>query len=197
MIDIFVGDSSFGLVVVSSMTIGSFDCGWGLPVFIRMLLLALKYMEGSLFCFPFCFGDVLRAASIAAASLAKISGDFSFCCSVSILLVESTMSTVFRFAVETIFMLPIETVLTVSVCLVGCVFHFNFCVVALVVPSFVWTFSVLFALLYNHFSLGVCAIVPPTVLGSAIWPISPFPLCCWIVGVVRVFIYDNIPHNGV
>ncbi len=76
--DIFVGDSSFGLVVVSSMAIGSFDCGWGLLALIYVLLLALKYMEGSLFHFPFCFGDVLKVASTIAASLAKISGDFPF-----------------------------------------------------------------------------------------------------------------------
>ena len=152
--------------------IGSFDCGWGLRVLICMLLLALKYMEGSLFRFPFCFGDVLRAASTAAASLAKISGDFFFCCSVSMLPVESPVSTVFMLHVEKIFMLPVETVSTVSVCLAGCVFPFNLCVVALVVPSFVWTFSVLSALLCNHFSLGVCAFLPPTVLGSAAWPFS-------------------------
>ena len=43
MIDILEGDSSFFLVVVSSMTIGSFDGGWGLPTLILVLLLALKY----------------------------------------------------------------------------------------------------------------------------------------------------------
>ena len=175
--DAFEGDLSFCLVGVSTIVIGSFDCGWGLPIFICMLFLALKYMEGSLFHFPFFFGDVLRAASIATASLAKISGDFSFYYSVSMLPIESPVSTVFMLPIETFFMLPVEIVSTISVYLAGCVIPFSFYVVALVVPSFMWTFSVLFALLCNYFSLGVCAIVPPTVLGSAIWPISPFPLC--------------------
>lgn len=93
--DALEGDLSFYVVGVSIIVIGSFDGGWGLPVFILMLLLALKNMEASLFHFAFCFGDVLRVASTAAASLAKISGDFSFCCIVSRLPVESLVLTVF------------------------------------------------------------------------------------------------------
>lgn len=115
MMDLFEGDSSFCLAVVSPIVIGSFDYGWGLPAFIRMLLLALKYMEGSLFRFPFYCGDVLKVASTTAASLAKILGDFSFCCSVSILPVESPVSTVFRLPVETIFGLPVEIVFRLPV----------------------------------------------------------------------------------
>ena len=149
---------------MSTIVIGSFDCGWGLPVFIRMLLLALKYMEGSLFQFPFCFGDLLKAASIAAASLAKISGDFSLCYSVS------------RLPVEVVFWLPVETVFTVSVCLARGVFPFNFCVVALVVPSFVWNFAVLSALFYNRFFLGCLCHCSSTVLGFNNLAFAPFPL---------------------
>lgn len=74
------GDLSFCVAGVSTIVIGSFDGGWGLLVFILTLLLALKYMESSLFRFPFFFGDVFRVASTTAASMAKISGDFSFCC---------------------------------------------------------------------------------------------------------------------
>jgi len=163
--DAFEGDLSFCVAGVSKIVIGSFDGGWGLLVFIYMLLLALKYMEGSLFRFHFCFGDVLRVASTAAASLAKISGNFSFYCPVSRLSVENPVSTIFRLPVDTVFWLPVETVFTVLVCLAGGAFPFNFGVVFLVVSSLAWNFSVLSTLLCNCFSLGVCAFVPPTVLG--------------------------------
>jgi len=89
-------------------------------------------MEGSLFHFSFGFGDVLKAASIAAVSLAKISGDFSVCYLVSMLPVE----TVFWLPVEVVFWLLVEAVFTISVCFAGGVFAFNSYVVALVVPSF-------------------------------------------------------------
>ena len=107
--------------MVSSMIIGSFDCGWGLPTLIHVLLFALKYMEVCLFHFPFCFGGVLKAASVAAASLANISGDFSSCCSVSMLPVEIPVS-------------------TISICFGGCVLSFYFCVSTLAVTSFRWNF---------------------------------------------------------
>jgi len=140
---------------VSKIVIGAFDDGWGLLVFIRMLLLALKYMEGSLFHFPFCFGDVLRAASTAAASLAKILGDFSLCCSVSRIPIESLVSTIFWLPVEMIFWIPIEivfrlpvgTIFTALVCLAGGSFPFNFVMVSLGVSLLSWTFSVLSALI--------------------------------------------------
>jgi len=105
--DILEGGSSFCLAFVSIMTIFSFVCGLGLrrlPTLIRVLLLALKYMEGSLFHFSFCLGDVLRVASTAVASLAKISGDFSFCCPFPRLPVESP--------VVAVFWLPVEIVLS-------------------------------------------------------------------------------------
>ena len=101
--DALEGDLSFCVVGLYTIVIGSFDGGWGLLVLILTLLLALKYMEGSPFRFPFCFGDVLRVASTATASLAKISGDFSFCCPFSRLPVESPMLTVFCLPVEMVF----------------------------------------------------------------------------------------------
>ena len=79
MTDIFEGDLSLGEVGVSSMVIGSLDGGWGLPVLILTLLLALKYRGVSLFHFAFGLGGVLRVASTAAASLARISAVFPFC----------------------------------------------------------------------------------------------------------------------
>ena len=94
MIDILEGDSSFFSVGVSSMKIGSFDGGWGLPTLILVLLLALKYMEVYPFPFPFCFVGVLNAASTAAASLANISGDVSFYCSFSSFLAALPISTI-------------------------------------------------------------------------------------------------------
>lgn len=53
---------------------------------------------------------VLRVASIGAASLAKISANFSFCCPFPKLHVESPVVVVFWLPVETISWLPIETV---------------------------------------------------------------------------------------
>lgn len=161
-------DLSFCLIGVSTIVIGSFDCGWGLPVFICMLLLALKYIEGSLFRFPFFSGVMLKATSTTTTSLVRISGDFSFFYSVFMLPIEA----VFGLPVEAVFRLPIEVgsrlpVETVSAYLVDCVFPFNSCLVTSVVTSFVWAFPVLSALLCSRFSLGVCAIVPTTVLRSA------------------------------
>jgi len=63
---------------VSSIVIGLLDGGCGLPVFILTLLLALKYRGISLFHFSFGLGGVLRAASMVAASLSRISALFSF-----------------------------------------------------------------------------------------------------------------------
>ena len=51
------------------------------------------------------------------------------------------------------------------------------------VPSFVWTFLVLSALLCSLFSLGVCAIGPPIVLGSATWPFPCFPFYSFCGGL--------------
>ena len=188
--DAFEGDFSFCVAGVSTIIIGSFDCGWGLLVFIRMLLLALKFMEGSLFRCPFCFGDMLRVASTAAASLAKISGDISFCCSVSMLPVESL--------VLTVFWLPVETVFTISIYLATGVFSFNFVVVALGVPSPAWTFSVLSTLICNRFSLGICAFIPPTVLGSSAWPFSCFSSCffCAASHSPPRFLLTSSPSNN-
>jgi len=146
--DILEGGSSFCLAFVSLMTIFSFVCGLGLPTFIRVLLLALKYMEGSLFQFSFCLGDVLRVASIVAASLAKISGDFSFCCPFPRLPVESPVVAVFWLPVEAILYLPVETVCWLPVepifpdlaCLAGGAFYLTCVVVSLGVPLLVWTF---------------------------------------------------------
>jgi len=78
--DALEGDLSLGVVGVSTIVIGSFDGGWGLPVLILTLLLALKYKGVSLFCFSFGLGEVLRVANTTAASLARISVDFSFFC---------------------------------------------------------------------------------------------------------------------
>ena len=93
--DALEGDLSFGVVGVSTMVIGSFDGGWGLLVLILTLLLALKYRGVSLFHFSFGLGEVLRVASIATASLARITTDFSFCCPFSRLPVEIHVLTVF------------------------------------------------------------------------------------------------------
>ena len=133
--DALEGDLSFCVAGVSTIVIGSFEGGWGLPVFIITLLLALKYMEGSLFHFPLYFGDVFRVASTAAASLAKISGDFSFYFLFSRLPVESPVLTVFWLPVEMVFRLPVELVFTILACLAGGSFSLNCVVFALGVPS--------------------------------------------------------------
>jgi len=79
VIDILERDPSFFSVGASSIIIGYFDGGWGLSTFILVLLLALKYMDSSLFLFPFCFVKVLNAASTTTASFAKVLGEFSPC----------------------------------------------------------------------------------------------------------------------
>ena len=101
--DALEGDPSFGVVGVSAIIIGSFNSGWGLPVLILTLLLALKYSGSSLFCFSFYLGDVLRVASTAVASLAKISRDFSFCCPFPRLPIESPVVAVFGLPIEAVF----------------------------------------------------------------------------------------------
>lgn len=149
------------------MIIGSFDCGWGLPTLIRVLILALKYMDVCLFLFPFCFGGVLKAVSIAVASLTHISGDLSPFYSFPLLPVEILVSTVSLYGAA----------------ILGCFFPFCFYVSALAVTTFIWAFLAFFSLLCSLFSLGVCAIVPCSVLGSEIWPSPPFswcPFCAWI-----------------
>ena len=71
--DALEGDLSLGVVGVSTIVIVSFHGGWGLPVLILTLLLALKYRGVSLFHFSFGLGEVPRVASMAATSLARIS----------------------------------------------------------------------------------------------------------------------------
>jgi len=143
--DIFGGDSSFCLVVASSMIIGSFDYGWGLPTLILVPLLALKYMEVCLFLFPFCFGGVLKTTSIATASLANISGDFSSCYSFSLLPVEIPMSTVSVFG---------GTIL-------GYFFPFYLCVSTLVVTYFIWAFLAFFFPTFSPFSPSLFLLFSP------------------------------------
>jgi len=159
--EIFEEDPSFGLGVVSSMIIGSFDCGWGLPTLIRVPLLALKHMDVCLFHFPFCFGGVFKAASTVAASLANISGDFHSCYSISMLPIEASVSTVSTYTV------------TIS----ASVFAFCFGVTTVVMPAFTWDVSAFSALFCSLFSLGVCVVSPCSILGSAIWPFPSFYFC--------------------
>jgi len=161
VMDISEGDPSIGLGVVSSMIIGSFDCSWGLPTLIRVLLLALKYMEVYLFQFPFCFGGIFKAESTVATSLANISSDFPLCCSISMLPVEVSVSTVYAY------------IAAIS----GSISTFCFGVTVVAVPTFGWDVSTFSALLCSLFSLGVCAVVPCSVLGSAIWPFPSFSFC--------------------
>ena len=134
---------------VSTIVIGPLDCfSFGMPVLILVLLLALKYMEGSLFRFSFCFGDVLRVASIVAASLAGTSGDSSFPCPFSRLPVESLVLTIFWLPVEAVFgiplevafWLPVEPVCTVLACFARGAFSFSLAMAALGVPSLAWMF---------------------------------------------------------
>ena len=145
------------------MTIGSLDCGWGLPTLIRVLLLALKYMEVCLFLFPFCFGGVLKEASIVAASLANISGDFSFCCYFSMLLVDVPMSTVFVYIVA----------------ISGCVFPFCFCVSILAVTAFIWGFSAFSAFSFS-WCLCCCFFLCFRLSNLALPPFSFYPCCAWM-----------------
>ena len=97
---ILEGDFSLGEVGVSSMTIGLLDGGCGLPVFILTLLRALKYRGVSLFLFSFGLGGVLRPASTAAASLARISAFFSLGFTFSGLPVEDPVLVNFGLPVE-------------------------------------------------------------------------------------------------
>jgi len=166
------------------MTILSFDCGWGLPTLICVLLLALKFMEGSLFHFPFCSGDVLRVASTTPTSLARSLGDFSLCYPISRLPVESL--------VLTVFCLPIETVFTILSCLAR-------------VPSllillwFPWVCPHLLGLFWSPLlysaivSLGVCAVVSSSILGSTI---CPFPLFLFVISVLEcsMFLHHWFSH---
>src|SRR5271168_1866617 len=102
------GDLSLSVVGASTIMIGSLDGGWGLPVLILTLLLALKYKGVSLFRFSFGLGGVLRAASTATTSLARISADFSCYCSPFELPVESLVVVAFWLPVEAIFNFPVE-----------------------------------------------------------------------------------------
>src|ERR1700728_835537 len=101
------GDLSLGVVGVSTIVIGYLDGGWGLPVLILTLLLALKYRGVSLFRFSFGLGGVLRAASTTASSLARISADFFFCCPPFGLPVESPVAVAFWLPVEVVFNFPV------------------------------------------------------------------------------------------
>ena len=148
------------------MVIGSLDGGWGLPDLILTLLLALKYRGVSLFRFSFGWGEVLRVASPAATSLARISAIFSFCFPFSGLPVESPVVANFWLPVEAGFNFPVETDGTVLACLAEGDFSFNFAKVALEVPSLTWTFSVLSTLLYSLFSLGVSVVLSRSVLAA-------------------------------
>jgi len=84
-----------------------------------MPFLALKYSGSSLFHFSFSLGEVLRAASTAATSLARISTNFSFYFPFSELPIESPVAD---------FWLPVEAVFTLPdlACMAGGVFVFNF-----------------------------------------------------------------------
>lgn len=169
------GDFSFGEVGVSSMVIGSLDGGWGLPVLILTLLLALKYTGVSLFRFSFGWGEVPRVASIAAASLARISAIFSFGFPFLGIPVESRIVADFGPPVEVDFNFPVETEGTVLACLAEGAYSFDFSETALGVPSMTWTFSVLSTLLCSLFSLGVSVVLAPSILAALF--LSCFPFC--------------------
>ena len=118
-------------------------------------------MEVCLFRFPFCFGGVFKAVSIAAASLANISGDFPLCCSISMLPVEASLS-------------------TISTCIVaisGSIFSFCFGLTIVAMLAFTWDVFSFSALLCSLFSLGVCSVVSCSILGSTIWPFPSFSFC--------------------
>ena len=150
--DALEGDVSLGVVGVSTIVIGSFDGGWGLPALILTLLLALKYKGASLFHFSLGLGEVLRVASTATASRARISAVFSFYVLFSGLPVESPIVADFWLRVEAVFNFPVETDGTVLACLVEGAFFFSLAVAALGVPSLAWNFSVLSTLLCSLFS---------------------------------------------
>ena len=148
------------------MVIGSLDGGWGLPVLILTLLLSLKYRGVSLFRFSFGWEEVLRVASTAATSLARISAVFSFCFPFSGLPVESPVVADFWLPVEVVFNFPVETDDTILACLAEGAFSFNFAEAALEVPSLTWTFSVLSTLLCSLFSLGISVVLSPSILAA-------------------------------
>lgn len=122
------------------MIIGSFDCGWGLPTLIRVLLLALKYMEVFLFHFPFCFGGVFKVASTTITSLANISSDSPLCCYVSMLPVEVFVS----------------TISACSAAILGSFFTFCFGVTVVAVLAFTWDVSAFFSSLQSLFPWCLC-----------------------------------------
>lgn len=126
MTDIFEGGLSLGEVGVSFMVIGSLDGGWGLPILILTLLLALIYRGVSLFRFSFGLGGVLRVPSTTAASLARISAIFPFCVPFSGLPVESPVAADFWLPVEVVFYFPVETGGTVLAYLAEGALSFDF-----------------------------------------------------------------------
>ena len=125
-------------------------------------------------------------ASTAAASLARISAGFSFGYPFFRLPVEIPVVAGFWLPIEAIFGLPVEPVGTILACLAEGAFSFSLVEVALQFPSLDWTFSVLSALLCSLFSLGVCVILPPTVLASAAWPFSRGSLYSFFGGLPGV-----------
>jgi len=181
--DALEGDVSLGVVGVSTIVIGSFDGGWGLLVLILTLLLALKYKGVSLFHFSLGLGEVLRVASTATASLARISAEFSSCCLFSRLSVESLVVVGFWLPVEVVFNLPVETSFPVPVEADGIdlaylakgALSFSLAEATLGVPLPTWTSSVLSTLLCSLFSLGVGVILPTSVLAA--WFFSCGHLC--------------------
>ena len=184
MTDILEGDFSLGEVGVSSTVIGSLDGGWGLPVLILTLLLALKYRGISLLRFSFGLGEVLRVASTAATSQARILVVFSFCVLFSGLPVESPLVADFWLPVEAVFNFHVETDGTILACLAEGAFSFNFAEAALEVPSLMWTFSVLSTLLCSLFSLGVSVVLSPSILAA--WFLSCFAFSYFFGVLARV-----------
>ena len=63
-----------------SIIIGTFEEGWGFPVLILVLFLALKYIEVCLILFCFGLIGVLRVARVVVSSFSRVSQDTS--CSV-------------------------------------------------------------------------------------------------------------------
>ena len=91
------GDSSFVAVGTSSMMMGSFEGGWGFPIFNLVLFWALKYIDGCLFLFPLGLGGVLSVARIVVASLSSVLGDTSSFFASSSSFAVFPVSTVFYF----------------------------------------------------------------------------------------------------
>lgn len=79
MIRVLEGDSSTLTVGESLIVMGIVEDGWGFPVFILLLFLALKYMEACLLIFSFGFICVLRFVRAAVSSLSRVSRDPSLC----------------------------------------------------------------------------------------------------------------------